>query len=266
MPEPLERALSDLAFGPALDPRDTAAVRAWLERNDVPTADARAIELSGVEPLLVYRTLVRNNLREALQATIPRTLARLGGVFEELFDAFLAERPPRTRYLRDLTPDFLDFSAPRFATDPRVPAWLIELGRHEAMQIEIGALEARDRAEPTKLSLDAPLRFIEALRVARYDHAVHRLSDDPADRSEPAAEPTALLVYRGPEHEVRYLELTPLAADIIERLLVGASLGDAIQLACKQAGVPVDSKLLDATAHLLADLARRGALSSGGDG
>lgn len=267
MHEPLERALFDLAFGPELDPGDAAAVRGWLERNEVPGADAEAIERDGVARLMVYRALVRDNLREALRASLPRTIARLGAVFEECFDGFVAERPPRTRYLRDVTPDFIDYCATRFDAAARVPAWMLALARHEALQIELGAMQTSDPdVAPAKLALDEPLRFIEALRVVRSDWAVHRLSADEADRTEPAREPTALLAYRSPAHEVRYLELTPLAADILERLLAGSSLGDSIRLACRAADVPIDSNLLDATAHLLADLARRGVLTSGEGG
>jgi hypothetical protein len=94
----------------------------------------------------------------------------------------------------------------------------------------------------------------------RYDFAVHRLVDSTDDRTEPAQEATAILVYRNPEHEVRYLELTPLAADILERLLGGESLGSAVTLACRHAGVALDASVLEGTARLLADLGERGAL------
>ena len=43
-------------------------------------------------------------------------------------------------------------------------------------------------------------------------------------RDEPPHEPTALFVYRDAEHEARYLELSPLAAAILERFAMQAAL------------------------------------------
>lgn len=261
MPEPLERAMAELAFGPDRSWHEPGVLRAWLEQNEVPERDARAIERDGIEPLLVYRRLVRANLKEALGTTIPRTVARLGPVFDEYFARYLDAHGPRTRYLRDVTPDFLAFCAAAWPSDPRVPAHSLDLARHEAVQIDVGAQESRPpEREPEELSLEAPVRFVEAVRLMRYDHAVHRLSEDEADRSSPEPEPTALLVYRNPDHEVRYLELTPMAASILERLLAGTPLARAIQGAADEAGTPLSQNLLEATARLLSDLAERGAL------
>ena len=257
----LERAIHDLAFGPEVDADDADAVRAWLERNHVAAADADAIVGAGLERLLVYRRLLRANLYEAIEIAIPRVVARLGEVFDEYFDRFLAERGPRTHYLRDVTTELLDFCAAAWAADTRVPPYMMDLARHENVQIEIGAMQSRPVGEePGELELEKPLRFIEAARVMRYGFAVHRLSEDSADRTEPEARTTALLVYRSPEHEVRYLELTPLAAAILERLLGGAPLGPGIQAACAAEGAAIGPDVLDGAARLLADLAERGAL------
>jgi hypothetical protein len=253
--------MAELAFGPDRSWDDPTVLRAWLEQNEVPERDARAIERDGIEPLLVYRRLARANLREALGATIPRTVARLGSVFDEYFANYLDAHGPRTRYLRDVTPDFLEFCADAWASDPRVPGYVLDLARHEAVQIDVGARESRAlEREPEELSLDAPVRFVEAVRLMRYDHAVHLLSEDEADRTAPVREPTALLVYRSPEHEVHYLELTPTAASILERLLAGDPLARSIQGAAEEAGTPLSQNLLEATARLLSDLAERGAL------
>jgi hypothetical protein len=257
----IERALADLALGPELDLGDEQAVFAWFDRNQVRTEDAEAILAAGIERLAVYRQLVRGNLYDAVELAIPRVVARLGPVFDEWFDRFLAERGPRTNYLRDVTHELLDFCEPHWQLDPRVPAFMLDLARHENVQIEIGAMQARPPGvEPGELALERPVCFIEAARVMRYRFAVHRLSDAPSDESEPEAVPTALFVYRNPAHEVRYLELTPLAAGIVERLLRAQPLGPAIEAACAELGTPLDAAVLEGSARLLSDLAERGAL------
>jgi hypothetical protein len=254
----LESAFRELAFGPEIDGAEELG--AWLARHGFEAHDAEAIRAEW-QRLGVYRRLMRHNLFEAIEIAIPRVVARLGSVFGEYFDRFLAERGPRTHYLRDVTRELLDFCEPLWRDDPRVSSYMLDLARHENAQIEIGAMQTRPPDNvPTELTLEQPVVFIEAARLMRYGHAVHRLSDSLDDRSEPSQQPTAILVYRNPEHEVRYLELTPLAAAILERLLAGEALGAAITSACAASGSALDASVIEGTARLLADLAERGAL------
>jgi hypothetical protein len=251
----LERLFERVVLGPELDDGG-----AWLDALNLPHEERAALSAQR-ERLAVYRKLVRGTLREALVLAIPRTIARLGPLFDETFERFLAERAPRSHYLRDVTTELLDFAAERWRDDPRVPRWAHDLARHEALHIEIAAMPvAAGDGAAAELALDRGLRFSEASRVVRYGFAVHRLSEDENDRSDPEAAVTALFVYRSPEHEVRYLELSPVAAAILERLHAGETLGAALQHAARERGVTLDAALIEGTARLLADLAERGAL------
>jgi hypothetical protein len=255
----LERAMSELVFG-AGPPADAAALDAYVAGLGLDAARRARFRVE-LERLLVYRSLVRSRLREAIELATPRTLARLGPLFEAYFGRFLAERGPRTHYLRDVTAEWLEFCAPLWQADARVPRYLLDLAWHEALEFIVAAgADAEPRDGTGTLELERGLRFIEAARVVRYAFAVHELPDELADRSEPRAAPTALFVYRSPEHEVRYLELSPLAAAILEALLGGATLGDAVTRGAALTGVPLDESVLTGTARLLADLADRGAL------
>jgi hypothetical protein len=243
-----------VAFGPELDEGG-----AWLDELELPPGERAALAQQLVQ-LGVYRKLVRGTLREAIELAIPRTIARLGSLFDEYFERFLAARGPRSHYLRDVTTELLAFCAPLWLEDTRVPRWAHDLSRHEALRIEIGAMPVGAAEQLGELSLDRALRFSEASRVVRYAFAVHRLSEDERDRREPEQAATALFVYRSPEHEVRYLELSAAAAAILERLHGGQTLGLALREAAAALGVPLDDALLEGTARVLADLAERGAL------
>jgi hypothetical protein len=248
----LERALGELVLGAELQTSDASAIEAWLERCGVEGADAEALRAQA-EGLTVYRRLVRARLREAVELAIPRTISRLGPLFDEYFARFLAERGPRSHYLRDVTTELLDFVTPLAAGDARVPAWALELARHEALDVFVGSLaENPGVSELPELDPERGLAFSATARVVRYAHAVHRLSADPRDRNEPERVSTALFVHRNAEHEVRYLELTPLAAVILERL----------ESASAELGVPLDAPLLEGTARVFGELAERGAVLS----
>ena len=253
--------MAELVLGPGVLPDDPRAVDAWLARSGVTGADADALR-SEVARLAVYRDLVRGRLREAVELVVPRFRARLGVLFDEYFDRFLAERGPRTRYLRDVTTELLDFMTPLVAQDARMPPWALELARHEALDVLVGSLaETPHPGVLAELEPDRGLAFTSTARVVRYAFAVHRLSDDPDDRSEPERARTALFVYRSPEHEVRYLEVTPLAAAILERLVEGRTLRSALEGATRELGVALDPLVLEGTARVLAELSERGAVT-----
>jgi hypothetical protein len=261
MQEALESALAELTLGPEIRADDPAGIAAWLARHHVTEPDARALTRD-FSRLLVYRRLVRGTLREALRATIPRTLARLGERFEPWFSEFLAVSPPVTHYLRDLTPQFLRFALERWANAADVPAYLTDLARHEALQVEVASLLARPKGQvPAELSLDRGVEFIDAVRLVHYAWAVHRLPEDETSRELPEHSAASLLVYRSPEHEVRYLELGAFAVALLSNLLnERLSLQDALVGAAQRARLPLDDQLLTRAAKLLADLAERGAL------
>ncbi|MGD0530321.1 MAG: DUF2063 domain-containing protein, partial [Polyangiaceae bacterium] len=68
-----------------------------------------------------------------------------------------------------------------------------------------------------------------------------------------------LLAYRDADHVVRWLEVTPLAAAILARLVAGEALGEAVERACAEASTAPAAVLPD-IARLLADLGTRGVL------
>lgn len=257
----LESAFAELVLGARLNPDEPASIDAWLARHGITGDDAAAIRDREIHRLLVYRSLVRGGLREAVELAIPRTMARMGPLFDLYFARFLAERGPATHYLRDVATELLDFCEALWAADPLVAPYLLELARLEALRIEIAAAPTRRATQPfAALELDAGFAFTEALRLLRCEYRVHELSDGLDDRTPATLGRSHLLVYRSPDHMVRYLELTPLAAAIVERLLAGRSLKDSLVTAAESEALPLDDSVLSGTAALLSDLSERGVL------
>ncbi|AUX45855.1 hypothetical protein SOCE26_073510 [Sorangium cellulosum] len=268
-PAPPELAALQRALQRSVSEPDGAAIaadpRAWLARAGLDGPDLDAMASLPPKRLLLYRSLVRSGLTSAIRNEIPRTAARLGALFEAYVSRFLAEELPRSPYLRDVAFEFVAFAAPRWAADPEVPSYLADLARHELAAFVAACAEPEGAAAGApgsgdELSLDRGARFQRAATLVRYEHAVHRLQGGEAARDVPAREPVSLLVYRDAEHEVRYLELTPLAAEILGRLLEGETLRDAVVAGCAALGRPVDGPVLESTAAFLSDLAERGAL------
>jgi hypothetical protein len=248
--------------------------QAWLAAGGLGSADAAQLAALGPKRLLVYRRHVRRGLLRAVRLEIPRTAARLEGAFEACVERFIEEEAPRSRYFRDVAFELVAWAAPRWASDPAVPAYLGDLARHEIAHFEAAsAPDAAAGAPLTEVALDRGVRFAAGVGLGRYAFAVHRLDAALEARDVPAREPTALLAYRDAEHDVRFLELTPLAAEIVGRLLGGERLGPAVTGACAcqglaeggraERGRPVDPAVTRSTAALLEDLIARGAILGG---
>jgi hypothetical protein len=93
--------------------------------------------------------------------------------------------------------------------------------------------------------------------LVHYGWAVHEVPAEGDAAAEPVRRNTHLLGYRDSAHAVRWLDLTPLASSILERLLEGTPLGAAVELACAAHSTAPADVLAD-IARLIADLGARG--------
>jgi len=216
------------------------------------------------ERLLMYRTMVHGRLRGVISEFLPRTAAHLGKPkLRAEVAAFMAERAPHSAYFRDVPGEFLAWAEPRWRADPSYPPFLADLAVHEWLDGELG--NHPDGGEPPtgrELDLGAPVQLDGTTALRRYAFAVH-LQPDSGD--DPAAVATTILAYRDrTSHKPRFLELTPRAAAVSERLLAGATLQAALVGACEAVGEPMSDEFLAAMASFLADLGERGVLLGAG--
>lgn len=265
--EPLMRAMTT-----AIRREDAAAGLVADARSFLKDAGLRGRALTALSGeraaarLLVYRSLVHGRFRGAIEATLPRTVALLGAQrLDAEIAAFLHARASRSPYLRDVAAELVVWAAARWAADPELPAHLLDLARHELLWLDVAAaLDDEDADVRPDLSLDARLVFQGAAVVARYGFAVHRATGEAVSDLAPAPGPVAVLVYRDREQDVRCLELPPIAAEILQRLVRDrATLRSAVVDGCAAAGAEADGDVLAGTVALLTDLAERGVLLGG---
>ncbi len=257
----LQRAIADACLGADSGEALEGDLRGFLERHGVEAQDVEAI-LAGPPRLAVYRSLIRNGLGSVVLRMLPRTREHLEatcpGRFEADLRAFAAERGPRTPYLRDVPSELVAWATPRWQSDPTVPAYLADLAAHELAHFAVAAAAAAiSGSHAVELRLERPLLFAGSMRILRHAWAVHEL---PAEGAlAPAARDVTLLAYRDEAHAVHWLELTPLAGEVVATLASGIPLGPAIERACAARGVAPAAVLPD-IARLLADLGERGVL------
>jgi hypothetical protein len=234
----------------------------FLARRGVAQADIDAI-LAAPRRLGVYRSLVRNGLSSVVLDLLPRTRTLLnaapgsGGRFDSDLASFVVERGPDTHYLRDVPFEFVAWAAPRWRADSSVPRYVSDVAAHELTRFEISCAAKVPARAVVDVALDRPVVFDASARVVRYGFAVHELDDTATEA--PVARDVRLLGYRDADHQVSWLDLTPLACAILERLLAGEPLGPAVERASAEAGAAT-ALVGPEVARLLADLGDRGVL------
>jgi hypothetical protein len=261
----LERAIADACLGEQAGEAIAGDLRSFLEARGVAAEDVEAI-LAAPRRLGVYRSLVRNGLAGVVVRMLPRTRARLdaacGGRFEADLARFLHEAGPRTHYLRDVPGEFFAWARTRWAEDARVPPYLTDLAAHELASFEVAASESREAPPPAEVAPDRALAFHDSARLLHYEWAVHDLPSEETATEPPARRQVFLVAYRDEGHAVRWLELSPLAAALVGRLLAGETLERSIACACEDHRTAPAAVTAD-VAQLLADLASRGVLLGG---
>jgi len=259
----LERVLADACLGERTGDAIAVDLRGFLEERGVAAEDVEAI-VEAPRRLDVYRSLVRNGLHGVVVRMLPRTRARMNAACAGRFDAdvarFLEQVGPRTHYLRDVPGELFAWAEYRWRGDRDVPAYLPDLAAHELAGFAVAAFEGGQAAPPVgTIALDRPIAFAGSVRSFRYGWAVHELAADEADTAAPARRDVRLLAYRDAGHGVRWLELTPLAATIVGRLIGGETLQAAVAGACADHRTAPAAVSAD-VARLLANLGERGVL------
>jgi hypothetical protein len=263
----VQRFIADVCLGERQHEDGDLDVASLLVRHGISGREGAL--LTGIpHRLALYRRLVRGNLLGVVSKMMPRTRARLNdlskGAFDRSFDAFLARASPRTHYLRDVPAEFLRWAVPAWQSDPTIPAYAADLATHELVEFQIAASPRFDESAPmAELALERAVLFVPNHRLMHYAYAVHMLPPEEGDRSDPPCRDVAIFVHRDADHCVRFLELTPLASRIVERLLAHVPLGEAIAQACQAEELPLTESVLTSTARLLADWGERGILLGG---
>jgi hypothetical protein len=258
--ERLHAMIADACFGDAED-AGLGDLAAHLAKHGIEGEDAEAM-LASPRRLGLYRQLVRHNVVDVVRTMLERTRARLDahvtGEFDRTVSGFLAAQGPRTPHLRDVPGELLAWASPRWRADARLPGWLPDHAELELVDFTIGVAPRPPEPPPlADVTADRPLVFGDPKVIVHLDWAVHerRESDEKPERRA-----VHLLVYRDAQHVVRYLELTPLASAILERLFTGRPLAQAMTEACAASAHPMNDAVLGGAARLLADLGERGVL------
>ena len=177
----------------------------------------------GVEDrrMAVYRNLFFNNLRNLLGGMFPviRKIAS-DDKWSQLIRQFMQRHQSDTPYFLQLPREFLDFLQNEYELQEDDFPFLLELAHYEYAEIALSISEEVNDLEgvdpEADLVANAPVKSA-LTRVFAYSYPVHRIAPDFLPR-EPAEQPVFLALYRGNDDKVRFLELNPVTAGLLEAI------------------------------------------------
>jgi hypothetical protein len=219
---------------------------------DAPEADLE--RLGTPDRWLIYRSMVRGRLRKVVVAALKKTSERLGDRLDDDLAAWLDQRPPSTRYFREIPEEFTTFCLPRWRGDHQLSAWLPDLATLEITTWRVKHISTL-ALEVVPIAFDRVLALDPTVQLLRLDYPVHERheGDVPKDA-------TFLCVHRrASDHEAVTTKLNAIAADLVECWLRrDRSLTESVQHVAAKRHVPVDAKLVEGLSTMLADFLERG--------
>lgn len=218
--------------------------------DEAPREEDLAVLHDDPERWLMYRRMVRHRLFEMARSGLPKTAELLGARFDAAVGRYLAERGPRTRFIREIVHELVEHALPGWEADASLPPHTGDLVRYEAAKWRTASAEF----EPPRCgdfdfeaaAVINPTAVVVPLR--------HRVDKD-------AVSPTALeethgaIVYRKPESSrVFTYVLNDIGARLFAAWSGGGTCADGARSVLESLGRQPDARFVDGMASVLADL------------
>ena len=171
--------------------------------------------------MAIYRSLFFNNLKSLLSNMFP-VLKKLHSpdAWSGLIRQFMITHRATTPYFLQLPAEFLEFLQNEYAAQEDDFPFLLELAHYEYIELALSVSEASNDMTGIDadgdLLADIPAKSSLAWAFA-YQFPVHRIALD-FQPATPGEVPTYLVVYRGSDDKVGFLELNPMTAGLLDAI------------------------------------------------
>lgn len=179
--------------------------------NNPPPADVKP------QRMAMYRELFFNNIDSFLSANFPVLRAILDDrQWFELGQDFFAEHASRTPHFSQIPEEFLDYLQNERNSSGDFP-FMLELVHYE--WVEMALTIAKETVPANRHSLDdlqsRRIRLSPLAWPLAYQYPVQKISPDYLPEAPPELA-TFLIVYRNPDDEVNFIEITPITYRLLE--------------------------------------------------
>lgn len=209
----------------------------------------------------VYRDLLYRNIEGFIASAFPVLRSILPGArWHAIVRDFMANYRCSTPYFLEISQEFIAYLQ-QMQADSQDPPYMLELAHYEWVELALDVSEA----EPDWGNIDTngdlftgkPVVSPNAWSLA-YNYPVHKIG--PGWQVEEPSGKTYLLVYRNREGTVKFMELNPATARLLELVIADetATGQQSLEQLAREMGRQGDSTILDAGAETLAKLQATG--------
>lgn len=217
------------------------------------------------ERMELYRELVFGNLESFIADGFPVLRAVLEPLrWDSLIRDFVRRHRSTTPYFSGIPAEFLAFLRDERGSQPDDPPFLLELAHYEWVELALSVAAEEPPAEHAAWVTDPLHHRIVLSPVAWpliYRYPVHRIGPDHRPGT-PPEQPSCLIVYRGRDDRVRFLEINPATYRLLDVVQTdpGRPAADYLARLARELGHGDAQPLLDYGAKLLRKLAERGVI------
>jgi len=167
--------------------------------------------------MAMYRELFFNNIDSFLSVNFPvlRTLLNDRQWFE-LGQDFFAKHASQSPHFSEIPEEFLDYLQNERDSSEDFP-FMLELAHYEWVEMALSIAKDTVPATPKNLDnlLDQHIRLSTLAWPLAYQYPVQKISPDFLPETAPEVA-TFLVVYRNPEDEVNFIEITPITYRLLQ--------------------------------------------------
>lgn len=206
--------------------------------------------------LAVYKKAVFNNIVESISICFPVCQAVVNKrAWQKLMREFVATYAAGSPIFREIPQQFLLFLEPI----ENVPAYFKQLAHYEWVELAIHSQQTQTvvKSEQTDLLYEKPI-LAAALMLLEYDYPVHQIS---AKFKPKLTHKTNLLVFRNPNFEVKFIEVSPVTYRLLQLIKEHDLTGEqALTQLAKEIEHPDVSMIIQFGLGILTDLANQQAI------
>lgn len=181
--------------------------------------------------MAIYRDLFFNNINGTLKNAFPVIRSLMSdSTWETMLRDFMIKHHCKTPLFVEIAREFIAYleSERSVETDP---PFLRELAHYEWVELALNIAEPEHVVTPLTESDDSlALRFTQSplAWLLVYQYPVHQISPDNQPEL-PSETAVCLLVYRNHEEHIKFIELNPLSARLLDSLAQGQNGREAVK-------------------------------------
>lgn len=212
--------------------------------------------------MAIYRDLFFNNINGTLENAFPVIHSLYADEqWSSMVRDFMIKHQCKTPLFVEIAREFISYLENERRSD-NDPPFLQELAHYEWVELALSVAEPEFRltlpVEDEDL-LALPLSLSPLAWLLVYQYPVHQISRE-TQPQQPADTPVCLLVQRNQDDDIKFIELNPVSAHLMERLSQGLTGYQAVDEIIGALQHPNPAVVSDGARQMIADWLRRGIL------